>query len=189
MLQLPIDPAKGLQAFYLLITIAAFTVYVVPFLSNKFLHYGSRNTPAIENGHEASTKQGQTLYSMIEKIAGLQVPHSWFIHFYIVSVVSSIFWAHQIINKGPAFTFLALQTQTEQGSYMTINQVAITGSLWALQGARRLFECITLKKPSKAMMPVPTWAIGVLFYLSMGVSIWIEGIRESSFAEKYLALI
>jgi 3-oxo-5-alpha-steroid 4-dehydrogenase 3 len=186
MIQFPITPAQGLQSFYLLITVAAFTVYAVPFFRLRFLHYGSRQ-PASKSSSTVK-KHGQQ-QSILESVMGIQVPHSWFIHFYIASVASSIFWAYQVLTKGSIYSYLTSQMFTMEGTSMTINQVVITWALWTLQGSRRLFECIILNKPSDAKMPVPTWAIGIIFYLAMGISVWIEGIRKYIFCRRRIVLI
>jgi 3-oxo-5-alpha-steroid 4-dehydrogenase 3 len=61
---------------------------------------------------------------------------------------------------------------------MTLNQVVLAWSFMALQGTRRLYESITLAKPSKAKMWVGLWVIGVAYYIVMGIAVWVEGLGE-----------
>lgn len=61
---------------------------------------------------------------------------------------------------------------------MTVNQLTLSWTLMALQGSRRLYESFTLTKPSQSKMWVGLWAIGIAYYLFMGISVWIEGIGE-----------
>jgi 3-oxo-5-alpha-steroid 4-dehydrogenase 3 len=44
-----------------------------------------------------------------------------------------------------------------------------------LQGARRVFEHATIIKPSKSSMWVVHWVLGLFFYLSISVAVWVEG--------------
>ena len=62
---------------------------------------------------------------------------------------------------------------------MTVNQVVLAWIFMAVQGLRRLYESITLTKPSEARMWVGLWALGIAFYIVMGISIFIEGIGQS----------
>ena len=43
------------------------------------------------------------------------------------------------------------------------------------QGVRRLLESSTLAKPSASKMWVLHWLLGIVFYLAVGISVWIEG--------------
>lgn len=60
---------------------------------------------------------------------------------------------------------------------MSVNQVILCSALMAIQGGRRLFECISLGKPSQSKMWVVHWVIGLVYYLAMTVAVWVEGIR------------
>jgi len=93
-------------------------------------------------------------------------------------IVSSIFWALQIITHGQVFQYLVLHShQASSGSpTMTVNQVFLAWLLMALQGSRRLYECLTLTKPSQSKMWVGHWALGIAYYIVIGLSVWIEGI-------------
>jgi 3-oxo-5-alpha-steroid 4-dehydrogenase 3 len=116
---------------------------------------------------------------LLDLAAKIQVPHSWFTHYYIISVLSSFFWAYQLITRGNAFLFLASLYAGDAEASMTMNQIVLVWLFMTLQGCRRLYECATLLKSSAAKMPISSWALGVAFYLIVGVSIWVEGIRKS----------
>jgi len=112
-----------------------------------------------------------------DKLAGLQVPHTWFTHFYMVSVASSTFWAYQFASDGAIFHLASRYTSSGLGG-MTTNQIIIAWALMAFQGLRRLYESLKLLKPSTAQMPIASYLLGVGFYLAVGVAIWAEGLRK-----------
>ncbi|KAK2767463.1 hypothetical protein FQN54_003619 [Arachnomyces sp. PD_36] len=113
----------------------------------------------------------------LDYLASWKVPHSYFTQFYVVSLISSIFWATQIIWKGPAFRIVSAlyDADSAQGSSMSVNQVLVCSALMAIQGARRLYECVTLSKPSQSTMWIAHYILGILYYLAMTVAVWIEG--------------
>lgn len=65
---------------------------------------------------------------------------------------------------------------------MTFEQVVVCWCLMTVQGTRRLWESITLAKPSESKMWFVHWILGIGFYIVMGISIWVEGIRMTTFA-------
>ena len=119
-------------------------------------------------------------------MASFQVPHSWFTHFYVVSVASSIFWAVQILLQGRALDMVLVWQQDASvekeggpsGMGMTLDQITVMWVLMAMQGVRRLYESIAITKPSQSKMSLLHWVLGVGFYAAMGIAIWVEGIRE-----------
>jgi len=106
------------------------------------------------------------------------VPHGYFTQFYVVSVVSSVFWLVQILMNGRVFTtIVSLKSSADDAPSMSSAKLALTWSLMTAQGIRRLYESITLAKPSQAQMWVGHWLVGIAFYLAMSVAVWVEGIR------------
>ncbi|KAI9646222.1 hypothetical protein NHQ30_005662 [Ciborinia camelliae] len=162
-------------AFFVLGTTVDLGGILIPSFRQHVMNYGSRGiTPNSPKDTSFQTKQT----SILEDIGSIQVSHTWFTHYYIVSVASSIFWAFQIITRGAAFRFLASYSHQDTTQAMTINQVALAWGFMALQGLRRLYESFTLTKPSQAKMWVGLWAVGIAYYIFMGISVWIEGIGE-----------
>lgn len=104
------------------------------------------------------------------------VPHAYFVHFYAVSVVSSLFWGWQVLTKGIALNTLS-RSVLDGGSaqIMSREQIALVWCLMAFQGVRRLYESITLSKKSSSTMSVAHYGVGIFYYLAVGVAIWIEG--------------
>ncbi|TGO50819.1 hypothetical protein BCON_0175g00050 [Botryotinia convoluta] len=169
------DPRTICAAFFILGTTVDLGGTLIPSFRQHVMNYGSRGfTP---NPEKSASLQSKTT-RIFEYVGSIQVPHTWFTHYYIVSVASSIFWAFQIITRGPAFRSLASYSQQDATKSMTVNQVALAWTLMALQGSRRVYESLTLTKPSQSKMWVGLWAIGIAYYLFMGISVWIEGIRS-----------
>ena len=115
--------------------------------------------------------------SLLDHLATYQVPHAYFTHFYIVSVMSSVFWGVQLLVQGAAVKGLASYSSSmSPEKSMSTDQVFLTWSFMAVQGLRRLYESVALAKPSSAKMWFVHWFIGIGFYLAMGVAVWIEGV-------------
>lgn len=140
-------------------------------LRDRFLVYGPRATSpnTASNPDEASR-------SLLDYLASWRVPHSYFTQFYIVSVLSSLFWGVQLFFRGNVFQMIALRVSEEhQAQSMALSQVMVCWLLLALQGSRRLWESYEFKKPSSSQMWVVHWLLGIGFYFAAGIAIWIEG--------------
>ena len=184
-----IDASLALKTFYLGAATAILLVYNIPPLRDRFLAYGARRA-ANQAEHRAASKDMKSngkspslpftyvaspLIAPFDFLATLQVPHSWFTSFYLVSVASSMVWGHQLLTLGPLYSKVANWTHCQPAS-MSLTRVALSWSLMALQGTRRLLECLLLTKPSQSRMWVFHWLAGILFYVATGISVWVEGI-------------
>jgi len=173
----------------------------IPPLRSRFLVYGPRAAPTcVKESTSAPTAQesrttprdkdpangGNPVSRLLDGVASIQVPHSWFTHFYLVSVASSVFWAAQILLQGRVLdTVLVWQrdasTEKTEGLSrrgMTLDQITVVWVLMTMQGVRRLYESTVLIKPSQSKMFFLHWVLGIGFYAVMGIAIWVEGIRE-----------
>lgn len=161
----------------------------IPAIRGRFIAYGARATPVssrVQSGPQddaanitldSNEKPDSPLPRMLDALATLQVPHGFFQHFYIVSVLSSGFWAVQLLMKGAAFQAICRQaTKSNTSKGMSVDQVALTWSLMTIQAIRRLFESWMLGKSPTSKMWFTHWLLGIAFYLSFGVALWIEGI-------------
>ncbi|KAJ5994619.1 hypothetical protein N7451_010343 [Penicillium sp. IBT 35674x] len=173
------DAIDALRAFFLL---AAATKYLKPqtitvsipsSLRSRFLVYGPR---AVSNSASESEPKTPTSLGLLDYLATWQVPHSYFTQFYVVSVLSSAFWAIQLVFRGRVFQLIATRISEEHAQQsMSLTQVLICWILLAIQGSRRLWESHKFAKPSSSQMWVVHWVLGLGFYLAAGVAIWIEG--------------
>jgi 3-oxo-5-alpha-steroid 4-dehydrogenase 3 len=165
------DPAQLCKIFFGVGTATDLAGTLITPFRERIMNYGSRSTESKTPRPEKKST------SLLDFIASFEVPHTWFTHYYIVSTASSIFWGHQILTRGQVFKFLAAYSQATP-ALMTANQVLLAWSMMSVQGIRRLYESITLTKPSKSKMWVGLWAIGIAYYVAMGITVWIEGISE-----------
>lgn len=184
-----VDVSHTLKTFYLGAAAAILFAYKLPPLKDRFLAYGARSAldqkenDAAPRDLKYNRKAPSLMFTyglgplntLFDFLATLQVPHSWFVSFYCISVASSILWAHQLLTRGPLYRIIAHWTQ-HQAASMSLDQIIACWSLMAFQGIRRLWECLVLTKPSQSKMWVFHWLVGVLFYVATGVSVWIEGV-------------
>ena len=145
---------------------------LIPPFRERIMNYGSRSTDPKSPILEKRTA------NLLDYIASFEVPHTWFTHYYVVSTGSSLFWALQILTRGQGFKLLAAYSRPTTSASMTANQVLLAWFMMGVQGTRRLYESITLTKPSKSRMWIGLWAIGIAYYVAMGITVWIEGISE-----------
>ena len=112
----------------------------------------------------------------LDALATFQVPHGFFLHFYIASVLSSGFWAVQLLTHGNAFRTIAQHTNLMSlENCMSINQIVLASALMTVQGFRRLLETIMFTRSSSSHMWFAHWLLGITFYLAFGVALWVEG--------------
>jgi 3-oxo-5-alpha-steroid 4-dehydrogenase 3 len=183
MAYLAIDPAQFCRAFFIFATVAGIGASAVPTL-RQLVSYGPRAVPISETAVPSTEVKSKNVNSL-DRLAKLQVPHTWFTHFYMVSVASSAFWAYQLAADGVVFRLLASRYASDGQGGMTMNLIFITWALMAFQGSRRVYESLRLLKPSTAQMPLASYALGIAFYLAVGVAVWAEGMRKSSGAPSF----
>ncbi|KAI0480769.1 hypothetical protein GGR56DRAFT_289462 [Xylariaceae sp. FL0804] len=103
------------------------------------------------------------------------VPHSWFVHFYVLSLLCTVFWAAQYARDGAALRYVVARQAPRSEASMTAGQVILAWSLMGLQGARRAFEQVKVLRPSASRMWIAHWLLGLAFYACTSVSVWVEG--------------
>lgn len=145
------------------------------------MDYGARR-PQQDNG-SASKDSGAgpspalvKLKAVLAKLTDCtQVPHSWFRHFYIVSVGWSIFWLSQFLSRGRLMTAIAAWQAKVAPKGMGLGQTYIVAALMAIQGSRRLYESYFVARMGKSPMWCVHWALGLAYYTAMGLGVWVEG--------------
>ena len=162
------------------------------------MNYGPRTTTSNSISKEkqddlcSKQRQSQTQNESVslfpkwlDRLITYPVPHAWFLHFYILAILSSLFWGIQITTQGQVLRSLAgnngkSKTTNEKDIELTMsaNQIVLVWILMTIQGTRRLLECLTPSKPSSSKMGTSLYLVGMLFYGFEGVAIWIEGAPE-----------
>ena len=157
-------------------------------MRERFIAYGSRSVntdPNRASGLQTRTKSeaaaGPKLNlttSLLDALSSIQVPHGWFIHFYVLSVLCSLFWAAQFCANGRVLQDLITWDDNSRAQSLSNDQVMLVWLLMLVQGTRRLCECIALRKPTSSRMWFVHWAVGLAFYFTISISIWVEGTRK-----------
>ncbi|KAI0115072.1 hypothetical protein F4814DRAFT_440095 [Daldinia grandis] len=181
-----ISPAAYCQLFYVLAAAAVLGIAVAPeSIRHLLTQYGARTSPAdTSDGKEGKKACDGPLVNIVSWATSVgKVPHSWFIHFYILSVSCSIFWAVQFLSRGKILEFIVTNQAPRETSSMSINQVVIVWALMSLQGARRLYEYVAIVRPSPSKMWIVHWLLGVAYYFCTSISIWIHGSRSIQSSE------
>ncbi|KAI5868017.1 hypothetical protein GGS23DRAFT_7372 [Durotheca rogersii] len=176
-------PATCCQLFYVLATATTLAAAGTPeSLRRLFMPYGARSSSSplsssrAKKGEEGEAGgEGRLLRAVSWATSASQVPHSWFRHFYVLSLSGSAFWAVQFLCRGRALEFVVEHEAKTGRPSMSVSQVILVWFLMSLQGARRLYESVVLVRPSPSKMWVIHWLLGLAFYLCMSVSIWVEG--------------
>lgn len=123
-----------------------------------------------------TTRPNAPIYSLLDRLVTYPVPRAYFTHFYLFSVMSSLFWGYQIITQGSVLQAVARLGSTGNGkASMSVEQVVLAWSLVSAQGLRRLIETIVLERKSASPMQLSHYAVGFLHYLGVGIAVWIEG--------------
>ena len=159
----------GLRAFYIASSIAILIVRLVPELRARFLSYGARDDRHRGKSHEGIRPGGGG--QILDFFATFQVPHAWFIHFYAVSVASSIACLYLFRDGG----YLAAHGE----HFASRLPPRVCAVLMLIQGSRRFLECLLVTKASASShMWLGHYAIGLAFYVATNIAIWIEHLRE-----------
>lgn len=143
----------------------------------RFLDYGPRSSVPQKKKENRKEDTNNVFTRILDSAAKIRVPHSWFTSFYAVSVILSLFWAAELLVKGPSYQAIA-QYGPNTPSSMSFSQVIVVWTMMFAQGSRRLYECLVIAKPSDSRMWFGHWALGILFYVLTSVAVWIEGSCE-----------
>lgn len=151
------------RTFYLLSAFAILTVRLLPALGDRFLAYGARARPNRNGNHRNNQAVGITF---LDYLTTFDVPHSWFIHFYFLSLTCSLasLCAYYDLQGGSSTLYLAI--------------AALSAHLMFLQSLRRFLECIFVTQAGSARMWVGHYAIGLAFYAFTNIAIWVEQVRQ-----------
>ena len=152
-------------------------------LRERFIAYGSRasnnaapSASKSQTAHKGVETQKSVIVKALDALAAAIVPHTWFTHFYAVSVSLSVFWAVQLLLNGRVLHYVMSKSPNVTGG-MTQDQVVLMWILMTTQGARRLYETAMWQKPTQSTMPVGHYMLGIAYYIAMSITIWVEGIR------------
>ncbi|KAH7328527.1 hypothetical protein B0I35DRAFT_473223 [Stachybotrys elegans] len=171
-----LSPAGFVQSAFVLAAALVLAVQAAPAsVRTAMTEYGARSRKGGTKGQE-DTHGEASLHGLLIYLTRLgQVPHQWFLHFYVASVAWSIFWAVQLVWGGAVLTAVAARQAQTGGTSMTTGQVYLAWTLMALQGVRRLYESLFVTRPGSSPMWIVHWALGVVYYTGVNVAVWVEG--------------
>ncbi|KAK2013145.1 3-oxo-5-alpha-steroid 4-dehydrogenase [Colletotrichum eremochloae] len=180
-----ITPAQWCQIFFGISSATVLAIQMIPKAAQHLLlDYGARSPASTgDQAKEPAGPKGSNVFmDIVRAVASVgQIPHSWFMHFYVTSIASSAFWAWQYLQGGSAITSIAAQQAASETPSMRFEQTVLVWALMALQGGRRLYECLFVMKPGSSKMWFVHWLLGLGFYLCMGVSVWVDvSLRETT---------
>jgi 3-oxo-5-alpha-steroid 4-dehydrogenase 3 len=159
-------------------------IYLAPPLRQRFLSYGVRDSSEDIKGHHpreppkyrpppskfelAASAPFTPFLPLLDRLALLRVPHSWFKHFYILSVLSAFFWSFQFLTHGPAARALTQETIPDTLSFDPALCFFFVHSL------RRLYETVAFDKQSSSTMWIGHYLLGLLHYAGANAALWAE---------------
>ncbi|ODV97629.1 hypothetical protein PACTADRAFT_140345 [Pachysolen tannophilus NRRL Y-2460] len=162
-------------------------------LSSEFLKYGKTST------NKEAGKSKFKLDKIVSFLLKLQLPKSWFIHFYVISFIcSSLFIIFLISLKNKSLVLGDETLDFLQKFIISPNSIQtplpydislLVLFLNLIQASRRLYECYFNFKPNKfSKINVSHYVVGIFFYFAINVNILIKTIPnfidESSIIEK-----
>ncbi len=218
-----VSPAQACQALLALLGAGIVAATLLPAGTQKhLLDYGARdasgaaaastgsNTAAGHSsaaGAQPASSPPHPEASALEKavasvVARTQVPHNWFVSFYVFHLLCTAFWVEEwwrwsrdaavsvsasastSASPNNLFGLLVMSQQNADlratpspAPSMALVHVLVGMGLMALHTGRRLYEYIYVFQPSKSKMNISHLALGLVFYAILSVAVWIEGSR------------
>ncbi|KAF9871716.1 3-oxo-5-alpha-steroid 4-dehydrogenase [Colletotrichum karsti] len=167
------SPAQWCQIFFGLSSAAVLAIQAIPKAAqHAILDYGARSPAGADGEMKGGGRKAANRFDeFVKAVASVgQIPHAWFMHFYVASIVGSAFWAFEYVRDGPAYRFIASRQAQSGGPAMSLEQTVLVWTLMLLQGSRRLYECLFVMKPGSSRMWFVHWLLGLGFYISSLIS-------------------
>lgn len=191
---LAIPPSVLIRACFAFAIAAVLTPLLTPSISRSMLfNYGARAADAKDRKKQART-QVDGFFGVVTAYG--RVPHAWFNHFYVVSVLGSALWGVELFaGGGVVMRFLSEWEVFARAKLaapvhgMAWEQVVLAWAMLAVQGVRRLYECWFVMRQSKSDMWFVHWLMGLFFYAGIGLAVWIEGAGEMALHRKMRHLL
>ncbi|KAH0443399.1 3-oxo-5-alpha-steroid 4-dehydrogenase [Colletotrichum camelliae] len=177
-----LSPAQWCQIFFGLSSAAVLATQVIPKAAqHAILDYGARSPGGTDDQTKGDGPPATNMFNdLVKAFASIgQIPHAWFMHFYVASIAGSAFWAFEYLRDGPFLKLIAARQAQSASPAMSLEQTILIWALMALQASRRLYECFFVMKPGSSKMWFVHWLLGLGFYLCMSVSVWVDGSGES----------
>ncbi|KAJ0354346.1 hypothetical protein COL154_001899 [Colletotrichum chrysophilum] len=148
-----LSPAQWCQVFFGLSSAAVLAIQVIPKAAqHAILDYGARSPATTDDQTKGGGPQVTNMFNdLVKAFASIgQIPHAWFMHFYVASIAGSAFWAFEYLRNGPFLRLIAARQAQSASPAMSLEQTILIWALMALQGSRRLYECFFVMKPGSS---------------------------------------
>ncbi|KAF8445177.1 hypothetical protein BGX38DRAFT_1196478 [Terfezia claveryi] len=170
-----------LRCFYLLSAASILLASSIAPLSTRFFSYGKTSQPPTTTSAEKkqtkiNSSNNISLTHLLDYLTTLTVPHAYFSHFYLVSLVSLLFWAAQFLLNGSLLRYLlSVGTRTPSiiEDRISPTQLLLTWLCLLAQSLRRYHEQLIMSKTSStSTMLIPHYLLGHAFYLTTTLSLF-----------------
>lgn len=163
------------RCFYLCSAAAIIAVRCVPPLRKRFLDYGPRgNPPVLTTANKRSepdllSHQSSMSVRLLDYAATWRVSHSYFLMFYIVSVVLCALWCYDVLIDPTTMSWLLPIAR------LSTRRPLIGLLLMSGHSVRRLYENASIVVPNpNSYMWVGHFVVGTAFYVCIHVAILAE---------------
>ncbi|KAK6509603.1 hypothetical protein TWF481_004338 [Arthrobotrys musiformis] len=202
------DLSGIVRFFYVNAILITITLNVFPPFARRLYTYGKNasdiDTKPTKAGAKDEDKKPRTttkspLDGLLDIVGKLQVPHSWFTHFYAFSFAVQLFWLLQVISHGRVLQLVlenlpgaqppedenaTISKQEEEPRIVpgpdgsqSLETILLCIICMTMQSARRLWESIYIQKPGSSKMGILIYIAGITHYTMMGLATWCEGIQ------------
>jgi 3-oxo-5-alpha-steroid 4-dehydrogenase 3 / polyprenol reductase len=164
----------SVRAFYLLSSLVIIVIRFTPALASRFLPYGARAQETHNGSEKRPVKENEAVVgnNILDRLAEITVPKSWFLHFYVLSNIVSVI---MIFSRHKWLSLLGVKMAEGH----TLDRAQFCCYLMMLHGARRAQESWPADILSKSRMWVGHYALGLAFYVVTNFAIWIDGIEAT----------
>ncbi|KAF3274691.1 hypothetical protein TWF970_007678 [Orbilia oligospora] len=196
-----INLTSVVQFFYFNAILITITLNVFPPFARKLYTYGKNAsdtkptkaaTKDVDKKPRTTTEPKSPLDVLLDLVGKLQVPHSWFMHFYAFSFAVQLFWLLQVIfhgrilqlvldnlpgNQPPKDAVVEPQIVPGPDGSQSLETILLCIICMTMQSARRLWESIYIQKSGNSKMGILIYIAGITHYTMMGFATWCEGIE------------
>ncbi|KAI8290017.1 hypothetical protein K4K60_007017 [Colletotrichum sp. SAR11_57] len=133
-----LSPAQWCQVFFGLSSAAVLAIQVIPKAAqHAILDYGARSPATTDDQTKGGGPQVTNMFNdLVKAFASIgQIPHAWFMHFYVASIAGSAFWAFEYLRNGPFLRLIAARQAQSASPAMSLEQTILIWALMALQGS------------------------------------------------------
>ncbi|KAI8269053.1 Polyprenol reductase 1 [Colletotrichum sp. SAR11_239] len=174
-----LSPAQWCQVFFGLSSAAVLAIQVIPKAAqHAILDYGARSPATTDDQTKGDGPQATNMFNdLVKAFASIgQIPHAWFMHFYVASIAGSAFWAFEYLRDGPFLRLIAARQAQSASPAMSLEQTILIWALMALQGSPALRA--SSERNLEALLS---------FQSVIGVAMYLYGWTMQNWCHKHLA--